>query len=162
MTRRLYRSSTNKVISGVCGGLGEYFDVDPTLLRLVAVVGVFASMGFLIPAYLLAWIILPQSYPGMESTSRSTAEPVSPGAPASDTKWRTYLPGLLLVGLGALLLAREYFYWFSFNDLWPILLVCIGLALILRNGRRPKPPSQSSNHPSGSRVGGGQDGGPTL
>ena len=119
MTRRLYRSSTNKVVAGVCGGLGDYFDIDPTLLRLVVVVGVFASWGFLIPAYLLAWIIIPQAMPG--GAVSEEPEAVQAGRRYSDSKWRTYLPGLILVGIGGILLIREYFYWFGFGDLWPIL-----------------------------------------
>jgi phage shock protein PspC (stress-responsive transcriptional regulator) len=164
MTRQLYRSSTNKVISGVCGGLGEYFDVDPTLLRLVAVVAIFATGGLVIPAYLLGWIIIPQAYPGIETTSppADKPEPMSPGTPVSDRKWRTYLPGLILVGLGAILLMREYFYWFSFNDLWPILLVCLGLVLILRNGNRKGSSSQSADQSPDSQSGSQQDGGTTI
>ena len=58
--KRLYRSETNKKIAGLCGGLGEYMEVDPTIVRLIAVVfcigtGVFP---FLI-GYLIAWLIVP-------------------------------------------------------------------------------------------------------
>ena len=60
MTKRLYRSNTNVMIAGVCGGIGEYFDVDPTLVRLAAIVLFFAgAVGLL--AYLLAWIIIPKA-----------------------------------------------------------------------------------------------------
>jgi phage shock protein C len=53
MTRRLYRSTTNKIIGGVCGGLGEYFDLDPVLVRVITVLLVFAT-GFVIVAYIIA------------------------------------------------------------------------------------------------------------
>ncbi|MEX0736954.1 MAG: PspC domain-containing protein, partial [Bacteroidota bacterium] len=43
--RRLYRSQTNKKIAGICGGIGEMLDVDPTLIRLLAIVALFAT-GF--------------------------------------------------------------------------------------------------------------------
>lgn len=56
--KQLYRSERNKVIAGVCGGLGEYFNVDPTLIRLLWVFLVFAGGGGII-AYILAWIIIP-------------------------------------------------------------------------------------------------------
>lgn len=55
--KKLYRSSDNRMIAGICGGLGEYFDVDPTIIRLIAAAG--ALMGFGIVAYLVAWIIIP-------------------------------------------------------------------------------------------------------
>jgi len=58
MTKKLYRSRTNKMIAGVCGGLGDYFELDPTLIRLGTVVMVLAA-GAGILAYLIAWIIVP-------------------------------------------------------------------------------------------------------
>ena len=59
MEKKLFRSRTNKQIAGVCGGLGKYFDIDPTIIRLVWVVAVFCAGGGLF-AYLLAMIIIPQ------------------------------------------------------------------------------------------------------
>jgi phage shock protein PspC (stress-responsive transcriptional regulator) len=55
---RLYRSRSQKMISGVCGGLGEYFDVDPVLIRLLFVVTAFIS-GVGILAYIVLWIVVP-------------------------------------------------------------------------------------------------------
>jgi phage shock protein C len=55
---RLYRSRSQKMIAGVCGGLGEYFDVDPVLIRLLFVVTAFIS-GVGILAYLVLWIVVP-------------------------------------------------------------------------------------------------------
>ena len=43
MEKKLYRSRTNSIIAGICGGLGEYLNVDPTILRVVAVLLVFAD-----------------------------------------------------------------------------------------------------------------------
>ncbi len=57
--RRLYRSSTNYMICGVCGGIGEYFGIDPTLIRLAWVL--FCCMGGSgILAYIVAAIIIPR------------------------------------------------------------------------------------------------------
>src|SRR5437762_10753784 len=55
---RLYRSRSQKMIAGVAGGLGEYFDVDPVLIRLLFVVTAFIS-GAGILAYIILWIVLP-------------------------------------------------------------------------------------------------------
>ena len=56
--KRLYRSEENKIIGGVCGGLGEYFDIDPSIVRIIFVAIVLAGgSGLLI--YLILWIILP-------------------------------------------------------------------------------------------------------
>lgn len=58
--KRLYRSETNRKIAGVCGGIGEHLDIDPTIVRLVSVVFAFATgiIPFLI-GYLVAWWIVP-------------------------------------------------------------------------------------------------------
>ena len=59
MARRIYRNTKDKVIAGVCSGLGEYFKVDPVLVRLIWLVAVLV-FGTGILAYILAWIFIPQ------------------------------------------------------------------------------------------------------
>lgn len=62
-TKRLYRSGKNKIIAGVFGGLGEYANVDPVLLRLIWVlVTVFTGFVPGIVAYLLAIVIVPKKH----------------------------------------------------------------------------------------------------
>jgi phage shock protein C len=58
--KRLYRSKTERVLGGVCGGLGEHLDVDPTVIRLVWVVIALLSLGTGLLIYLIAWIIVPE------------------------------------------------------------------------------------------------------
>lgn len=57
--KRLYLSKTDKKIMGVCGGLAEYLNVDPTLIRLIAVVLIFVTGGGAIIAYLIIGVIVP-------------------------------------------------------------------------------------------------------
>lgn len=59
MKKRLYRSSREKMICGVCGGIAEYFDVDPTIIRLIWVLLSFC-FGCGILAYIVAAIIIPK------------------------------------------------------------------------------------------------------
>ncbi|MDH4158001.1 MAG: PspC domain-containing protein [candidate division Zixibacteria bacterium] len=61
--KRLYRSITDRKIAGVCGGLGEYFEIDPSLMRVLAVAFVLAGGSGLL-AYILAWIIVPEAPAG--------------------------------------------------------------------------------------------------
>ncbi|NJK96033.1 MAG: PspC domain-containing protein [Bacteroidales bacterium] len=56
--KRVYRISKNKVIGGVCGGLGEYWKIDPVILRILFIV-LFFGFGAGLLFYLLLWIILP-------------------------------------------------------------------------------------------------------
>ncbi len=58
--KRLYRSRTDKVFGGVCGGLAKYFEVDPVVVRLLWAMVTIFSMGMGILAYLIAWIIIPE------------------------------------------------------------------------------------------------------
>ncbi|AKJ40177.1 MULTISPECIES: PspC domain-containing protein [Methanosarcina] len=57
---RLYRSKKNRIIAGVCGGLGEYFKVDPTLIRLLWLLISIVGTGSGLVAYIIAWIIIPE------------------------------------------------------------------------------------------------------
>jgi phage shock protein PspC (stress-responsive transcriptional regulator) len=59
--RRLLRSRTDRKVVGVCGGLGEYFDVDPTLVRIAVVLGSLFTGGTLVIAYLAAALFIPES-----------------------------------------------------------------------------------------------------
>ncbi|MBU8934789.1 MAG: PspC domain-containing protein [candidate division Zixibacteria bacterium] len=124
MSKRLYRSTEHKVIGGVCGGLGDYFDLDPALLRIFAVLLFFASgVGFF--AYLIAWVIIPVRPYDVEVVN----------AERESASWHKYLPGLFLIGIGLVLLLRESWYWFDMGIFWPGLLVVGGLWLIF-SGRK--------------------------
>lgn len=71
--KRLFRSRTNAVLGGVCGGIGEYFDVDPTWVRLLVVL--LTLVGFwpiTIPGYILAWAIIPDAAAGESSGGMGT------------------------------------------------------------------------------------------
>lgn len=58
--KRLYRSEQNKKIAGVCGGLGEYLEVDPTIVRLIAViVGIGTGVIPFLIGYIIAWFVVP-------------------------------------------------------------------------------------------------------
>ena len=57
-SKKIYRSGTDRMLCGVCGGMGEYFNVDPTLIRLVWALLAFSGCGILV--YILAAIIVPQ------------------------------------------------------------------------------------------------------
>lgn len=57
--KRLYKSRNNRVLCGVCGGLGEYFNIDPTIIRLILVL-LICGAGTGIIAYIIAAIIMPE------------------------------------------------------------------------------------------------------
>ncbi|MCH9030633.1 MAG: PspC domain-containing protein [candidate division Zixibacteria bacterium] len=155
MSKRLYRSRTDKVIGGVCGGLADYFDVDPTLVRLLVVL-LFLAGGIGVLAYLIAWIVIPktsvvayaQASPASAQGEQGATSPPPPAvAPAksaesagssNDTQFKKLFPGILLVAFGALLLLRHHlWWWWDFTDIIPFALIGIGLYILVRryNGR---------------------------
>ncbi len=60
MQKKLTRSTTNRTICGVCGGLAQYFDLDPTIVRLVWALGSLFSVGLGLIGYIVAAIIIPE------------------------------------------------------------------------------------------------------
>ncbi len=86
MEKRLYKSPTNKVLAGVCGGIGEYFDIDPVLVRVVWVISAFFGGAGLL-AYIIAAIVIPSKeelYRGR--VYESTYRPASSKATSSESK----------------------------------------------------------------------------
>src|SRR5690606_17945952 len=59
--RRLYRDPEHRVIGGVCGGLGAYFNIDPVIMRVIFVVLIFITQGAALLAYLVLWIAVPKA-----------------------------------------------------------------------------------------------------
>ncbi|MCS6880642.1 MAG: PspC domain-containing protein [Oscillochloridaceae bacterium] len=62
MQPRLRRSATESMVAGVCGGLAEYFNIDPAIVRLIFVVVTLTS-GLGLPAYLILWVVMPRAAP---------------------------------------------------------------------------------------------------
>jgi len=60
MEKQLFKSSNNRVCCGVCGGIGEYFRIDPTVIRLIWVILTFSSFGTGLLVYIISAIIIPE------------------------------------------------------------------------------------------------------
>lgn len=58
--KKLYRSVTDKQISGLCGGIARYFNTDPTVVRLIALIAALCSFGTVVAIYLIASIVVPK------------------------------------------------------------------------------------------------------
>jgi phage shock protein C len=59
--KRLYRSRKDRIVAGVCGGIGEYFAVDPNIIRIIWLLVGLTGTGII--AYILAWVIIPEEPP---------------------------------------------------------------------------------------------------
>jgi phage shock protein PspC (stress-responsive transcriptional regulator) len=58
--KRLYRSRENRMVGGVCAGLGNYLGIDPTVVRLIFVLGTIFGLGSLVIVYLIMLVIIPE------------------------------------------------------------------------------------------------------
>jgi phage shock protein C len=59
--KKLYRSRTDRMLAGICGGLGEMFSIDPTLIRLIFALIALFTLGTAVIVYILGWIIIPEA-----------------------------------------------------------------------------------------------------
>jgi len=150
--KKLTRTPHDRKIAGVCGGLGEYFDIDPLVFRVIFLfLFLFGGTGLIL--YLLLWILIPEKKGGEsseESGGYDTAEIINDVVDTAEVigniinhshkykkterKHKGALWGLLLVAVGFLLLGRTLgffaFYWNNLFKLWPLLIVWIGIALL--------------------------------
>lgn len=122
--RRLHRSRRDRMVGGVCGGIAHYLDVDPVLIR-IAVVALTLSGGLGVLAYVVAWIVIPEA---------PEDEPERP-ATRADRHTVAVAVGAALVGLGGLLLLRQWMPGFGAGLFWPLVVVAAG-ALVLISARR--------------------------
>ena len=83
LEKKLYKSKKNKMLGGVCGGIGEYFHIDPTLVRL-GFVGLCILAGGGILAYILALIIIPEAPAGYDPAAQD--QPTADTVPPEETK----------------------------------------------------------------------------
>jgi phage shock protein C len=133
MVKKLYRSRKNSMIAGVCGGIAEYFDIDPTLVRLLAILIVFLG-GVGVLAYIIAWIIIPEN-PHQQVDDKEYGhdeeEDITPEEKQDNN--RHIWGGLILIFLGLFFLLRSFFPRFFVVSFWPIILVLIGIVLIVQS-----------------------------
>lgn len=137
MEKRLYRSRKERILGGVCGGIAEYFGLDPVLVRVVAVLLILVGGGAIL-AYIVAWILIPEE-PGGE---RPKEEPASQNSSHFLEEPRRepsrHVLAWFLVIIGALWLSQYIVpLWGSWtpwvrNAFLPVLLIVGGILLLVR------------------------------
>ncbi len=116
--RRLYRSQTQRVVAGVCGGLGDYFAVDPVWFRVgFVVLALGGGSGILI--YVLMWLIVPPAPEGYVP---------QPGPRGSISG--AAVVGIVLMVAGTIALVNTLAPWIG-QYIWPIVIVLGGFALLM-------------------------------
>lgn len=137
--KKLYRSESDRVIAGVCGGLGEYFDIDPVLIRVILVIITLLG-GWGLILYLILWIVIPREKSLKKSRDDSiheNIEEIKERAHSVTKNDAKFFAGLLVIlfGLGFLFSNFGIFSFLQIGRLWPLILIALGVIIIARNDR---------------------------
>ena len=147
--QRLYRTSSDRMIAGVAGGLAEYFDIDPVLTRILFVV-LTLSGGFGLLTYIILWIVVPYDYEigvkpqfaeqkaeyksddftAYKQNESATAQQSVLEEVNTEKNNRKTVAGIILVIIGALLLADNLFSDVVFENIGPVLLILAGIFIL--------------------------------
>lgn len=153
MSTRITKSKTDRVIEGVCGGLAEYFGIDPVIVRLIFVVLLFINgIGFFI--YIILAIIMPKAENQDQSAKETIRENVQEmGEKVRETgeglgiafsknvgekhSHRAGWFGIILILLGIILLLDNLnlIKWFNKDLLWPVIIIFAGVWLLIKRWR---------------------------
>ncbi len=132
---RLMRSESERMIAGVCGGLAQYLEIDPVLVRLAFVV-LFLASGLGLVIYGILWLIMPtpsRLQPAIRIMDESDAT-ASPAGKESGRFSPAATVGVILILFGAFFLLSQSGW---INDaFWPIVLIGAGLFYLIRRARR--------------------------
>ncbi len=142
MKKRLYRSRKERMIGGVAGGIAEYYDADPVLVRIAFVALVFVH-GIGAIAYFILWIVvrrrpmLPLDREAENGRVSAFEENAGTVVAASQTEAATdengrgnVIIGGILIVIGAIFLLDNLFPGMVFKDLWPIALIGLGAGIL--------------------------------
>lgn len=133
-TKKLYRSESEKVIAGICGGLARYFEIDPVIIRILFIaLAVFGGGGFVL--YLILWLVIPsKSKLGKKSEDyikENVEELKNKSRDLAGKEPKVFL-GIILIIVGLSLLGNNLGF-FAFHyiwRLWPIVIIIIGISML--------------------------------
>lgn len=148
--RKIYRSRRDRVIAGVCGGIAEYFNIDPVWVRIGWVLSVLLK-GLGLIAYVLCWILIPEK----EEAIAYGGEAASPGGEATSTQGATgavegeagkrrssiwplegsqprAIIGIVLIVLGCIFALTAFVPFLDGRVFWALVLIALGLVLVAK------------------------------
>jgi phage shock protein PspC (stress-responsive transcriptional regulator) len=155
-SRKLYRSRSNRVFGGVAGGLADYFNIDPLVVRILFVVLTLVGGGGLI-LYIAMWIFVPEetffSYENKGANQNQgftmnteNIQDEGQSRPA-ENQWEkaprpnnqgNLIGGLILITIGGIFLLERFIPRIDFGDLWPIILIIVGIAVLIGGFNKSK------------------------
>ena len=153
MSRRLERSQTNRVISGVSGGIADYLQIDATIVRIFFVACALFTAGLFVLVYIVLLVLMPlpgerpmidELWPSSNTGGTNPATPADPNAPLAapvhtngDADRRRNTIGYVLVALGLVFLLNSVgaFRFVQWQYVWPLVLVAVGVLLLVQRTR---------------------------
>lgn len=163
--RKLYKSSSERIVDGVCGGIAKYLGVDASAVRLLLLAFTIFSIAAGVIFYIVAMIVMPPD-PDFFGTVRTAPPSQGEGKVSNASATATLIVGIIVVIIGVTLLF-DYYGVFSVTSLWhsfgklalPVVLILIGGALLL--GREQSELESSAQVPQ-SGLSNGENPGPHL
>ncbi|NLK73529.1 MAG: PspC domain-containing protein [Clostridiales bacterium] len=123
MNNRIYKSSRDKVLAGVCGGVAEYFNIDPVIVRLIWVIATLAGGAGLL-VYIIAAIIMPQD--GENNSMEREYDNY-------DSDKGKKILGIAFVLFGIFFISKNYLRWIDNEALIAVALIGVGVFLYMQN-----------------------------
>lgn len=149
MREGISRSRQNKIFGGVAAGLGEYLTIDPIVVRVLFVVSVlFSGIGILL--YLIMWIVIPEDKFVFENVSNDSSQNNESKSTDTNTsseninftfhqekkKNGKVIFGIILIIVGMFFLGVEIFSFLNFDDLFPVIIIGLGILLLWKSKKR--------------------------
>lgn len=127
--KRLFRSKTDKYVAGVCGGLSDYFKMDPTIVRMLVVILAISSFGTMVIAYFITAVIVPERPTDYVDVDLETEGEETNWSVEHNTKQKV---GALLIGAGALMLLSRLVNWFDSGMILAIGIIVVGAVILFK------------------------------
>lgn len=144
--KRLYRSKYDRMLAGVCAGIGHYFSIDVVLVRILwVIITFFGGVGLIM--YIAAVFIIPESPKAVDEDPAADEE--QPQAAKKNSEITLFFGSILiLVGIGLILRQMGFFHYFQiwnipWQMIWAIILIAVGVYILYRRNT-PVPGTEAS------------------
>lgn len=135
MEKRIYRSRRERMIGGVAGGIAEYFEIDPVIVRFAFIaLTLFNGVGLIL--YIVGMVIIPDQVMTFDMKSENSI-PYTPVAPSETKEKFSVILGVILIVVGVLFGLDNFVPQFDIEDSFPLILVLLGVWIIV-SGRKKK------------------------
>jgi len=142
MENKLERTMSDRVLGGVCSGLGNYFGIDPTIVRLIFCIAFFV-FGTGLLAYIILWIAMPARNDARQTVTENDGSEKLPQTTYDNHRGNLAI-GITLIVLGAWLLACNFIPDLNLLKFWPVAIIVIGIVLIFNSFKTSKKKEEES------------------